>query len=80
MTDAARSTCTGCLHHFITYDPRFPYGCRAMNFKSRIPPRDEVRAASGMDCQMYRTNPRDPGRRPASADYFEEKNGQQKSR
>jgi len=45
--------CTQCVHYFITYDPRFPYGCRAMNFKSRTLPQNEVEAASGMPCQMF---------------------------
>jgi hypothetical protein len=50
-----------CAHHFITYDPSFPYGCRAMNFKSRTLPHLEVRAASGMDCQMFRPRQTAPG-------------------
>jgi hypothetical protein len=45
--------CTRCRHYFITYDPRFPYGCRAMNFKSRATPCLEVEAASGIPCQMF---------------------------
>jgi hypothetical protein len=62
-----------CMHHFITYDPSFPYGCRAMNFKCRTLPNLEVRAASGMDCQMFRC-------RPASADFSDAADRQQKSR
>ena len=50
-----------CMHHFITYDPSFPYGCRALNFKSRTLPHLEVRAASGMDCQMFRPRQTVPG-------------------
>ena len=42
-----------CVHLFITYDPYYPYGCRALNFKSRNQPCLEVKASSGMDCQMY---------------------------
>lgn len=53
-TDATRTrTCSHCAHHFITYDPSFPYGCRAMNFKSKRPPHLEVEAASGLPCQAY---------------------------
>lgn len=42
-----------CLHHFITYDPAFPYGCRAMNFKSRQLPQYEVFGASRQDCLHF---------------------------
>jgi len=64
--DAQRPPCAGCQHHFITYDPYFPYGCRAMNFKSRRPPYLDVCEASGMACQLFR-------RRAASADAWEKK-------
>lgn len=43
-----------CVHHFITYDPQFPYGCRALNFKSKRLPQHEVAEASGERCAFYR--------------------------
>lgn len=49
----AAPNCMKCEHHFITYDPQFPYGCRALGFKSRGQPCLEVRASSGMECQMF---------------------------
>jgi hypothetical protein len=52
-----RPHCAKCAHYFITYDPRFPYGCRAMNFKSRVLPQTEVEAVSGMDCQLFQPRP-----------------------
>lgn len=55
----SKPSCLKCVHHFITYDPRFPYGCRAMNFKSRVLPQHEVEAATGMPCQSFQ--PRDSG-------------------
>ncbi len=45
--------CGQCRHYYVTWDPAFPHGCRAMGFKSRTSPALEVRAASGMDCQMF---------------------------
>ncbi len=42
-----------CVHHFITYDPHFPYGCRAMDFKSRRLPQYEVIEASGESCLRF---------------------------
>jgi hypothetical protein len=55
------------VHYFITYDQNFPYGCRAMNFKSRSVPCKEVESASGLPCQMHQSAPK---RRPAGADFF----------
>ncbi|MCX8086885.1 MAG: hypothetical protein N3C63_08290 [Rhodocyclaceae bacterium] len=52
--------CLRCKHYFITFDARFPYGCRAMGFKSQQLPCKEVEAASGLACQSFE-------RRPASA-------------
>jgi hypothetical protein len=55
-------TCHGCAHFYITYDPRFPYGCQAFQFKSRRHPQQEVVAATQAPC-IART-PRSP--RPAA--------------
>ncbi len=45
--------CFSCQHFTITYDPQFPYGCRAACFKSRLMPSKEMSASSGMDCQFF---------------------------
>ncbi|MDD5248505.1 MAG: hypothetical protein PHY45_05955 [Rhodocyclaceae bacterium] len=54
-------TCAKCAHYFITHDPRFPYGCRAMGFKSRRLPQEEISQATGARCLAYqrRTTARD---------------------
>ncbi|MBE0559026.1 MAG: uracil-DNA glycosylase [Proteobacteria bacterium] len=41
------------MYFYITYDPQFPYGCRAARFKSRRLPAKEMSASSGMDCQFF---------------------------
>ncbi len=46
--------CLQCVHYFITYDARRPYGCRAMGFKSRYNPAQVVLASSGLCCQLYK--------------------------
>lgn len=51
--EAALAKCGHCRHYYVTWDPSFPHGCRAMGFKSRTSPSLEVRGASGLDCQMY---------------------------
>ena len=45
--------CFSCSHFYITYDPPFPYGCRAVGFKSRRMPSQEMLASSGIDCQYF---------------------------
>lgn len=52
MTDWPPPTpgCKGCRHFYITYDASFPYGCRALQFKSRRQPYVEVQSASLTPC------------------------------
>ena len=47
------ASCGDCKHYYVTWDKDFPYGCKAMGFKSRTYPAQEVRNASGMDCQLF---------------------------
>lgn len=53
--------CSQCVHYFITFDVRFPYGCRAMGFKSRQQPKNEILAATGEACVTF--TPKVPLRR-----------------
>lgn len=59
--------CQRCAHYFITHDALFPYGCRAMGFKSRTSPHAEVEAATGAACVAFQLRPAAvrPGRPPA---------------
>lgn len=45
--------CRNCRHHYITHDPRFPYGCRSMGFSSKRLPCQDVQAASGRPCLRF---------------------------
>ncbi|MNT70704.1 hypothetical protein D3C72_2091180 [compost metagenome] len=45
--------CRACVHYYITHDARFPYGCRAMDFKSKRLPLQDVREATGRDCLTF---------------------------
>ena len=38
-----KNNCITCQHHFITYDPDKPWGCRRFGFKSKISPKFEVK-------------------------------------
>lgn len=49
-----RIDCHNCRYYFVTWKQQFPHGCRAMGFKSRRYPIDEVRSAlRGADCLLY---------------------------
>lgn len=47
------ANCFSCQYFHITHDPRFPYGCRAAGFKSRLLPSIEICASSGIDCLLF---------------------------
>jgi hypothetical protein len=51
--DDGRTTCRHCANYFITHDPVFRYGCRALGFKSRGQPCRDVIAASGEQCLYF---------------------------
>ena len=48
-----RINCLRCVHYYITWDRRFPRGCRVLDFKSRYLPSYVVFNSSGMPCQYY---------------------------
>ncbi len=46
--------CKGCKYFYITWERTFPYGCKALGFKSKKYPCDEVAQTSAMECQYYK--------------------------
>ena len=53
--------CFKCEHFYITWDKRFPYGCRAMGFKTANIPSGDVCRASGEECLWFRHKRKPPG-------------------
>jgi len=49
----AAPDCLLCQHYYITWDVSFPYGCRAMDFKSRRKPQLDVLESSGSPCLRF---------------------------
>jgi hypothetical protein len=45
--------CFHCVHFYITWNERYPRGCKALGFKSKEAPSAVVNRSSGMDCQMF---------------------------
>lgn len=50
---AARVNCMNCEHYYVTWDARFPRGCRAYEFKSRHMPSAVVLSSTGSSCMHY---------------------------
>jgi len=47
--------CHKCKHYYVTWDKKFPHGCRAMNFKSLQFPSTVVQnSTSGEDCLLFK--------------------------
>jgi len=45
--------CKNCKYFFITWDKNFPYGCKALAFKSKQIPSFEVKQSSGFECLKF---------------------------
>jgi len=49
-----KTNCFDCIHFFITWDEKFPRGCKAMDFKTKKIPSLVVYEASGMPCTRFK--------------------------
>ena len=45
--------CWQCRHFGVSWDPKLPYLCRLMGFKSRVTPSVEVFRADGQRCSGF---------------------------
>lgn len=45
--------CFRCSHFYVTWDTRFPYGCRDMGFKSKSLPGMVTRQIAGQKCLSF---------------------------
>jgi len=48
-----RKNCRKCKHYYITWDAKFPYGCRLFGIKSKQIPSVVVYKSSGKVCQGF---------------------------
>jgi len=53
MTTQKKINCLNCSFYYITWDKDFPYGCKAMGFKSKKPPMAAVYKNSGQQCLSF---------------------------
>ena len=53
MSPARKLTCFQCGYFYITWEKNFPYGCKAMGFKSKKIPMKAVYENSGTECLSF---------------------------
>ena len=51
--NGTRPDCWKCQHFSVSWDPKLPYLCRLMGFKSRSLPALEIIRADGKPCQGF---------------------------
>ncbi|SDX82465.1 hypothetical protein SAMN05518855_102347 [Paenibacillus sp. CF384] len=52
-TSPVRINCMQCLHYYVTWDPKFPRGCKAFKFKTSTMPSAAVLFSSGKPCMNF---------------------------
>lgn len=45
--------CMSCVNFFVTWDPKFPMGCKLYGIKSKTAPHDQVFQNTGQPCLVY---------------------------
>lgn len=48
-----RVDCNKCQYYYVTWDPKFPRGCKAFGFKTRELPSLSVFRSSGQPCLRF---------------------------
>ena len=59
-----RPDCWKCLHFAVSWDPKLPYLCRLIGFKSRVIPAMEVMRIDGKACEGFAAKPTVPVKPP----------------
>ena len=54
VVSGRRADCNSCAHFFITWNKRFPFGCREMGFMTSNSPSKDVFEVEGRDCLAYK--------------------------
>ena len=55
--NGTRPDCWKCQHFAVSWDPKLPYLCRLMGFKSRSLPAIEIIRIDGKPCQGFALKP-----------------------
>ncbi|KAB2952312.1 uracil-DNA glycosylase [Heliorestis acidaminivorans] len=54
ISEKQRINCLRCEHFYITWEPKFPRGCKLLNFKTRSMPSLVVFQSCGHPCDGFR--------------------------
>ena len=46
--------CRKCVHFFVTWEKKCPYGCKAYGFKGPQMPSIVVKSSSGVSCNFFK--------------------------
>jgi hypothetical protein len=49
-----RINCLKCENFYVTWEKKFPNGCRAYGFKTKHMPSMDVLSSSGVECQLFK--------------------------
>ncbi|PKL88161.1 MAG: uracil-DNA glycosylase [Ignavibacteriae bacterium HGW-Ignavibacteriae-2] len=50
---APKINCRLCKYFYITWEKKYPYGCRGYEFKTSQMPSVKVKSFSGIECLKY---------------------------
>jgi hypothetical protein len=53
LKEETKVDCYRCQFFYVTWDKKFPYGCKAMGFKSKGLPKEVVFESSGRQCLSF---------------------------
>ena len=70
LVSAVPVNCWKCRFFATSWDPKLPYSCRLLGFKSRMMPAQQVLALDGRPCQGFDAKPvlpQQPKARPVVA-------------
>jgi len=57
LPEKTKIDCWGCRHFQITHQPKMPYSCQAMGFKSKVLPCIAVAQVDGNPCLSFTAKP-----------------------
>lgn len=53
MENKKITNCLGCIYYYVTWDAKFPKGCKHFGFKTNKMPCLVVKESSGEFCKFY---------------------------
>ncbi len=54
--------CRKCRYFYITWNPKFPYGCKSFGMKTKQIPSKEVYISSGKECLKFEKKEEPPSK------------------